>query len=91
MTAAGLDAAALLGVLNAQGVEVSAGSACNATQAAPSPVLLAMGVDADLAASSLRFSLAHQGTPDSSTQDDVERGAAAVCEAYATLTMLAAD
>ncbi len=87
----GLDAAALLGVLNAQGVEVSAGSACNATQAAPSPVLLAMGVNADLAASSLRFSLAHQGTPDSSTQDDVERGAAAVCEAYATLSMLAAD
>ena len=87
----GLDAAALLAVLNGQGVEVSTGSACNATQAAPSPVLLAMGISADLAASSLRFSLAHQGTPDSSTQDDVERGAAAVSEAYATLALLAAD
>ncbi len=87
----GLDAAAMMGLLNAQGIEVSAGSACNATQAAPSPVLLAMGTGEALAASSLRFSLAHLGTPDKSTQDEIEIGAAAVIEAYASLSLLAAD
>ncbi len=87
----GLDAAAMLGLLNAQGIEVSTGSACNATQAAPSPVLLAMGTGEALAASSLRFSLAHRETPDSSTQGEIEVGAAAVSEAYASLTLLATD
>ena len=81
----------MMGLLNAQGIEVSAGSACNATQAAPSPVLLAMGTGEALAASSLRFSLAHLGTPDKSTQDEIEIGAAAVIEAYASLSLLAAD
>ncbi len=87
----GLDAAAMMGLLNAQGIEVSTGSACNVTQAAPSPVLLAMGASQALAASSLRFSLAHLGTPDRSTQDEIEIGAAAVIEAYASLSLLAAD
>lgn len=89
LTGTGMDAAALLGLLSAQGIEVSTGSACNATQAAPSPVLLAMGVNAPLAASSLRFSLAHQGTPDQSTTEDIERGATAVNEAYSTIAALA--
>ena len=88
LAATGLDAAAMVGLLSAQGLEVSAGSACNATRSAPSPVLLAMGVDAGLAACSLRLSLAHQGTPDSSTQEQVEQGAAAVVEAYASLASL---
>ncbi len=89
LTGTGMDAAALLGLLSAQGIEVSTGSACNATQAAPSPVLLAMGVNAPLAASSLRFSLAHQGTPDRSTIEDIERGATAVNEAYSAIAALA--
>lgn len=88
LAASGLDAAALLGLLSAEGIEVSAGSACNATRSAPSPVLLAMGVDPGLAACSLRLSLAHQGTPDSSTQDDVRKGAAAVVAAYSALSSL---
>lgn len=40
----GIDAELLLACLDAEGVCVSAGSACNATRRAPSPVLLAMGL-----------------------------------------------
>ena len=50
LTGTGLDATALLGMLHDGGLEVSAGSACNSTKMAPSPVLRAMGCD-DLAAS----------------------------------------
>ncbi len=52
----------LLMLLDARGVECSTGSACSAGVAAPSHVLLGMGVDADLARSSLRFSLGHTST-----------------------------
>lgn len=91
LAATGLDAAAMLGLLHEHGVEVSAGSACNATKSAPSPVLLAMGLDPIEASSTLRLSLAHQGTPDATTLEDVDRCAAAVIEAHATLSALAAD
>ncbi len=84
----GLDATALLGLLHAQGIEVSAGSACNATRMAPSPVLRAMGLDAAAASSALRFSLAHSGTPDAATDEDIDLCAAAVVEAYGTLMNL---
>jgi cysteine desulfurase len=40
----GLDAELLLAFLDAQGVHLSAGSACHATARAPSPVLAAMGL-----------------------------------------------
>lgn len=48
---------ALLVALDTAGYAVSSGSACRAGQSDPSPVLLAMGVDADLARSALRFTL----------------------------------
>ncbi len=57
----------LLMLLDAQGVEVSTGSACSSGVARPSHVLVAMGQDELQARGSLRFSLGH-----SSTAADVE-------------------
>ncbi|MEM9382958.1 MAG: cysteine desulfurase family protein [Planctomycetota bacterium] len=88
LTGTGLDATALLGLLHGQGIEVSAGSACNSTRMAPSPVLVAMGLDEAAASSALRLSLAHAGTPDAATDEDVDRCAQAVVEAYGTLASL---
>ncbi len=62
----GCEGDSLLMLLDARGVECSTGSACSAGIARPSHVLLAMGADAELARSSLRFSLGH-----TSTRDDV--------------------
>lgn len=58
---------ALLMLLDAGGVECSAGSACTAGVSRPSHVLLAMGLDGELARGALRFSLGWN-----STQDDVD-------------------
>ncbi|MEV7324682.1 cysteine desulfurase family protein [Streptomyces sp. NPDC093970] len=63
----GCEGDSLLLLLDAQGIECSTGSACTAGVAQPSHVLLATGVDADLARGTLRFSLGH-----TSTQADVE-------------------
>jgi cysteine desulfurase len=57
-----LEAESLLLVLDMQGIAVSTGSACNAGSTEPSHVLLAMGLDQDLAQGSLRFSLGRQNT-----------------------------
>jgi cysteine desulfurase len=54
-------------LLDAAGVDVSTGSACTAGVPEPSHVLLAMGIDAVLARSSLRLTLGH-----SSAAADVE-------------------
>jgi cysteine desulfurase len=56
----GLDGETLLMALSR--LAVSTGSACNSAHMAPSFVLRAMGVDADLALSSLRFSLGRYTT-----------------------------
>jgi cysteine desulfurase len=53
---------ALLMLLDAVGVECSTGSACSAGIPQPSHVLLAMGVDEQVARGSLRFSLGHSST-----------------------------
>jgi len=58
----------LLMLLDAQGVECSVGSACNAGVPQPSHVLLAMGADDDAARSTLRFSLGS-----TTTQSDVDK------------------
>ncbi len=52
----------LLLLLDARGIEVSTGSACNAGVAEPSHVLLAMGYDDQRARGSLRFTLGHTTT-----------------------------
>ncbi|MEV6287676.1 cysteine desulfurase family protein [Kribbella sp. NPDC051770] len=57
----------LLLLLDARGIEVSTGSACNAGVAEPSHVLLAMGYDDQRARGSLRFTLGH-----TSSQADVD-------------------
>ncbi|MFH8410504.1 cysteine desulfurase family protein [Streptomyces sp. NPDC018019] len=68
----GCEGDSLLLLLDAQGIACSTGSACTAGVAQPSHVLLAAGMDADLARGTLRFSLGH-----TSTEADV----AAVAEA----------
>ncbi|MQY23271.1 cysteine desulfurase family protein [Nocardia macrotermitis] len=64
----GCEGDSLLMLLDAAGIECSTGSACNAGVAAPSHVLLAMGVRAREARGSLRFSLGH-----TSTRADIDR------------------
>jgi cysteine desulfurase len=58
----GCDADSLLLLLDGAGIECSTGSACSAGVAQPSHVLAAMGVDAELARGSLRFTLGHTST-----------------------------
>ena len=53
----GVDSESLLMALDLAGVACSGGSACQSGSAAPSHVLTAMGVRADLAASAIRMSL----------------------------------
>lgn len=65
----------LLYLLDAQGIEVSTGSACQAGVPRPSHVVLAMGYDPEVARGSLRISLGS-----TSTEDDVERFLAALPE-----------
>ncbi len=68
VTFPGCEGDAMLMLLDAQGVEVSTGSACAAGVPQPSHVLLAMGFDDRAARGSLRFSLGH-----TSTDADVDR------------------
>ncbi|MFI1539378.1 cysteine desulfurase family protein [Streptomyces anandii] len=69
----GCEGDSLLLLLDAQGIECSTGSACTAGVAQPSHVLLATGVDPDLARGTLRFTLGH-----TSTEADVEAVAKAI-------------
>jgi cysteine desulfurase len=69
----GCEGDALLLLLDALGVEASTGSACSAGVAEPSHVLLAMGVDAQVARGSLRFSLGR-----TTTRDDIDAVVAAI-------------
>ena len=61
------DAETLLLLLDQRGIACSAGSACQSGAMDPSHVLLAIGLDRDVAKGSLRFSLGR-----SSTEDDVD-------------------
>jgi cysteine desulfurase len=63
----GCEGDSLLLLLDARGIEVSTGSACNAGVAEPSHVLLAMGYDDQRARGSLRFTLGH-----TSSQADID-------------------
>jgi cysteine desulfurase len=59
----GCEGDSLLMLLDAQGIECSTGSACNAGVPEASHVLLAMGCTEDESRSSLRFTLGHTSTP----------------------------
>lgn len=68
VTFPGCEGDAMLMLFDAQGVEVSTGSACQAGVPQPSHVLLAMGHSEEAARGSLRFSLGH-----TSTEADIDR------------------
>jgi cysteine desulfurase len=76
----GVNAAALLAAIRNQ-VACSTGSACHAGHAAPSQVLLAMGRDAELAATALRLSLGWV-----TTAQEVQQAAAVIGAAAKALT-----
>ena len=59
----GVDSESLLMALDLRGIAASGGSACQSGSAAPSHVLLAMGVPPELASSAVRMSLGSLTTP----------------------------
>jgi cysteine desulfurase len=77
----GADGEALLIGLDLEGVGASSGSACMVGSVQPSHVLLAMGVPAALAASTVRFSLGTQ-----TTEQDITFGLAALARVLARQT-----
>ncbi len=80
----GVEGEAMLHELDARGITVSTGSACSAASPGPSPVLLAMGLSADEAHATVRFSLG-----DDTSEAEVELAAQAVTQAIVTLRALA--
>ena len=58
----GMDGEALLMALDRKGFAVSSGSACASGAGEPSPVLLAMGIDAETAKTAIRVSLGKDNT-----------------------------
>lgn len=73
----GVDAAAMLILLDQHGIACSGGSACHTASLHPSHVLEAMGYDAAHASSTLRFSLSRMNTRDEVLEavDEVIRAA----------------
>jgi cysteine desulfurase len=65
---AGADAPEMIELLDAEGIYCSAGAACGATTVEPSHVLLAMGLELEHAASTLRLSVGHD-----ITDEDIDR------------------
>lgn len=82
----GVDGAGLLILLDEQGICCSAGSACHSAAAHPSPVLEAMGITAQDAASTLRFSFSRFNTT-----SEVIQAADAVIAAVTKLRVLKAE
>lgn len=76
----GVDAETLLLVLDSRGVCVSAGSACRSHESEPSHVLLAMGIDAEDARNSIRFSFSKMNT-----ENEVCEAAQIVAECVSSL------
>lgn len=63
-----LEAEAILLLLSERGVSASAGAACSSGSLDPSPVLLAMGVEPEVAHGSIRFSLSRDTTESDCTE-----------------------
>ena len=70
-----LEAEAVLMLLSERGVCASAGAACSSGSLEPSPVLLAMGIPAEVAHGSVRFSLSRE-----STGEEIDEAAKVVVE-----------
>jgi len=73
----GVDGEALLVALDLAGICCSLGSTCASGSMEPAPILLAMGVPAEIAKASVRFSLSLFNTPDE-IDDATQRIAAVV-------------
>ena len=82
-TFAGLNGETLLLELEQRGVIVSSGSACAAGSNDPSHVLIACGIEPDIAQTSVRFSFGH-----STTADELHTAAKALVEAVASVSGL---
>lgn len=80
----GVHGNALLTLLSEREVYVSTGSACGSKKRKPSPILLAMGVDEELAGASLRLSIAR-----TTTDEEIERGVEAIVASVEQLRELA--
>ena len=75
-----LEAEAILLMLSERGVCASAGAACSSGSLDPSPVLLAMGIPAERAHGSVRFSMSRE-----TTQDELDQAAEIIIEVIAKL------
>jgi cysteine desulfurase len=82
-TFAGLNGETLLLELEQRGVVVSSGSACAAGSNDPSHVLIACGIEADVAQTSVRFSMSH-----STTENELSAAARALADAVASVSGL---
>ncbi len=69
--------------LDLEGIAVSTGSACSSGSLDPSPVIMALGVDPDIAHSSIRFSLGRDNT-----RDDIEKTIVVLKESVEFLRMI---
>lgn len=76
----GVDGETLLLMLDARGVCVSAGSACRSHESKPSHVLLAMGVEAEDARNSVRFSVSRMNS-----EEEIVEAAKIVADCVNTL------
>ncbi len=82
-TFSGLNGETLLLELEQRGVIVSSGSACAAGSNDPSHVLIACGIEADVAQTSVRFSLSH-----STTEEELTAVATALVDAVSSVSDL---
>ncbi len=82
----GIDAESLILMLDSAGVCISAGSACNSRENAPSHVLTAIGLPADRARSSFRVSFSRMNT-----EEEAHEAGKTIAECIETLLKLCAD
>lgn len=75
-----VDGETLLLMLDARGVCVSAGSACRSHESEPSHVLLAMGIGAEDARNSIRFSLSRMNS-----KEEIQEAAKIIADCVCTL------
>lgn len=81
-----IEAETLILMLDAEGVCISAGSACNTMEQVPSHVLMAMGLTEDQARSSVRISLSRMNTA-----EEVVEAAKIIADCIETLKSIESD